>query len=509
MSNPIDLNQIRALVHANQRSGNTDPQAPKATIVVDRDARIRTGDTVRPDEQGQVSKIQQDTFHLPVPASFSGAVLAVAEAFRADVTSCDRRVWNNVPLLAADFEMPGGLNLLILGTDHFPGVPPLAFVTEKGETMQIQLHWDLGENPEDRLVHALRKYFIGSGPFRSVYGPNTGVAVTEDAGTAAAAGWQKFYSSAPLAAADPESALHARSGGLLSRELSSKHVLISGLGSGGSYIAEQLVRAGVGELTLIDPDIVEPANLSRTSYTWEDVGMHKTRALARHLRRIRPDLRLQLHTGSLGSMGAEGLLQRARECDLLLALTDDPAAQSLLNQAAYLATTPAVFAGLYAGAKGGEVILCLPGRTPCYRCATGGTRDLIGGRGEGTRSIDYGTGKLAAETALAADIHHLDSATVKLSLSLLVRNLPDASLSRFAEDALRHGFTYLCLSMAPDYWFFPQVFGETAGQYAYQGIWMTPEHDPECPVCGDPSHRATHLHAAPSRIDPHQFTDLP
>jgi hypothetical protein len=63
MSNSIDLNHIRSLVHANQREGNTDPAAPKATIVVDRDARIRTGDTVRPGEGSQVSKIQQDTFH--------------------------------------------------------------------------------------------------------------------------------------------------------------------------------------------------------------------------------------------------------------------------------------------------------------------------------------------------------------------------------------------------------------------------------------------------------------
>lgn len=75
MPQPIDLNRIRALVHANQRTGNTDPRAPKSTIVVDRDARIRTGDTVRPDERGQVSKIQQDTFH----AGWEEAELKIAK----------------------------------------------------------------------------------------------------------------------------------------------------------------------------------------------------------------------------------------------------------------------------------------------------------------------------------------------------------------------------------------------------------------------------------------------
>ena len=509
MSHSIDLNHIRSLVHANQREGNTDPTAAKATIVVDRDARIRSGDDLRPGEQKQVSRVQQDTFHGTIPQSFSESVRHAAASLGGEVTACERRVWNDAMLLAADLGLPGALSLLILATDHFPSIPPLVFVTEGDETCQLQIEWDLGVETETRLCSALQQHFHGSGPFRSVFGPSLAVALTDQKEAADAAGWKRFYSGAPLAAVDPESALHARSGGLLSRELSRKHAFIAGLGSGGSYIAEQLVRAGVGELTLLDPDTVDPANLSRTTYAWEDVGQPKTQALARHLRRIRPDLRLHLHTGTLGSFGAEELLQRASECDLLLALTDDPSAQALLNQAAYLASTPAVFAGLYAGAKGGEIILCLPGRTPCYRCATGGIRDLPAVNGGGTRDLDYGTGRLAAETALAADIHHLDSATVKLSLSLMVHDLPDASLSRFAEDALHHKFSYLCLSMSPDYWIFPGIFKETPGQYAYQGIWLTPEHDPKCPVCGDVANRVTHLQAAPATIDITQFNDLP
>ncbi len=62
--------------------------------------------------------------------------------------------------------------------------------------------------------------------------------------------------------------------------------------------------------------------------------------------------------------------------------------------------------------------------------------------------------------------------------------------------------------MSPDYWIFPGIFKETPGQYAYQGIWLTPEHDPECPVCGDAAHRVSHFQAAPSVIDPNQFNEL-
>lgn len=63
MSHKIDLNRLRDIVHSNQAVGNTDPRSPRETIVVDRNASIRTGDSLHPGEAGHVSKIQQDTFH--------------------------------------------------------------------------------------------------------------------------------------------------------------------------------------------------------------------------------------------------------------------------------------------------------------------------------------------------------------------------------------------------------------------------------------------------------------
>jgi tRNA A37 threonylcarbamoyladenosine dehydratase len=45
--------------------------------------------------------------------------------------------------------------------------------------------------------------------------------------------------------------------------LADAHVLIVGVGGVGSAATEQLVRAGVGRLTLIDADIVQPSNLNR------------------------------------------------------------------------------------------------------------------------------------------------------------------------------------------------------------------------------------------------------
>ena len=83
-------------------------------------------------------------------------------------------------------------------------------------------------------------------------------------------------------------ALLSRGQGLLSGSLRGRTVLVAGLGSVGSYVAEQLARSGVGALSLLDPERVEAANLSRTAYVAEDVGRMKTEALARRLLAIVP-----------------------------------------------------------------------------------------------------------------------------------------------------------------------------------------------------------------------------
>lgn len=45
--------------------------------------------------------------------------------------------------------------------------------------------------------------------------------------------------------------------------LNGKHVLIVGIGGVGGYAAEQLCRAGIGELTLVDGDKVHTSNRNR------------------------------------------------------------------------------------------------------------------------------------------------------------------------------------------------------------------------------------------------------
>ncbi len=74
------------------------------------------------------------------------------------------------------------------------------------------------------------------------------------------------------------------------QRLKNAHVAVFGLGGVGSYSAEALARAGVGELTLIDDDTVSLSNINRQLYALHStVGMLKTDAAAARVEDINPD----------------------------------------------------------------------------------------------------------------------------------------------------------------------------------------------------------------------------
>lgn len=66
-------------------------------------------------------------------------------------------------------------------------------------------------------------------------------------------------------------------------QFSKSHVLCIGAGGIISQIALTLVRKGIGKITLLDDDVVEPSNLNRQRFYMKDVGENKAIALARNL----------------------------------------------------------------------------------------------------------------------------------------------------------------------------------------------------------------------------------
>jgi len=139
--------------------------------------------------------------------------------------------------------------------------------------------------------------------------------------------------------------------------LAALHISIVGCGSLGSALADMLVRAGVGRLTLIDPQTLAIENIGRHVLTRRHLGRAKVHALAEYLCEINADLEVDPRQESFSD--AEGLL---------ITCTDSRRCESMVNAVSLRRQVPAVFVGAYGAVRAGEIQFCVPGETPCREC---------------------------------------------------------------------------------------------------------------------------------------------
>ena len=101
------------------------------------------------------------------------------------------------------------------------------------------------------------------------------------------------------------------------RRLSAAHVLVVGVGGVGAYAAEMLCRAGVGEMTIVDADTVQPSNINRQlPATHSTIGRPKVEVLAERFRDINPDIRLHALPMYLKEEEVASLLDGTLNCQL-------------------------------------------------------------------------------------------------------------------------------------------------------------------------------------------------
>lgn len=95
--------------------------------------------------------------------------------------------------------------------------------------------------------------------------------------------------------------------------LAEAHVLVVGLGGVGGIATEMLARAGVGRLTIVDADIVQPSNINRQIVALHSsLGRSKASVLAERLRDINPEIELEVVGDFLKDDNMVELLDRHR-----------------------------------------------------------------------------------------------------------------------------------------------------------------------------------------------------
>ena len=78
--------------------------------------------------------------------------------------------------------------------------------------------------------------------------------------------------------------------------LQNSHVAVFGLGGVGSYAAEGIARAGVGRMTILDFDRVNPTNINRQNIAFSDtVGRDKVEVMRERIAQINPECVVKGH----------------------------------------------------------------------------------------------------------------------------------------------------------------------------------------------------------------------
>jgi len=152
------------------------------------------------------------------------------------------------------------------------------------------------------------------------------------------------------------------------------HAVIVGMGGLGAPAAQFLAAAGVGRLTLCDPDTVDLTNLQRQIlYAGGDVGEPKVDAARRRLAAVNPEVVVATVRARVGA-NELGVLTAA--ADVVLDCTDNFATRHAINRACVAARKPLVSGAALRFDGQLAVFDTRDPASPCYHCLFGEGEDL-------------------------------------------------------------------------------------------------------------------------------------
>lgn len=212
--------------------------------------------------------------------------------------------------------------------------------------------------------------------------------------------------------------------------LKEKLVSIIGLGSGGSLSAIELAKCGVGRFYLADYDRLEIQNVARHACGIRDIGRYKTVAVKDAILNINPEAEVNCFNVDI-TKDISILKKIIGEADILLPCIDTERSKYQINQFCMKlwneerVSIPAIYAGVYERAFGGDVMRVIPGETPCYDCVIGSVQQATFSDSKPKGPVPYSdlesSEGFKAEPGLGLDLHFIALIQAKLSLLTLLR----------------------------------------------------------------------------------------
>jgi molybdopterin/thiamine biosynthesis adenylyltransferase len=147
--------------------------------------------------------------------------------------------------------------------------------------------------------------------------------------------------------------------------LAAARILVVGAGALGNEVLKNLALLGIGTVYVIDLDMVEPSNLSRSVlFRVEDGGHAKAEVAARRAREINPEVVLIPMRGDVITDVGLGLFA---DVDVVIGCLDNREARLWVNRQCWKTGTPWVDAGIQE--IQGVVKVFVPPDSACYECA--------------------------------------------------------------------------------------------------------------------------------------------
>ena len=225
--------------------------------------------------------------------------------------------------------------------------------------------------------------------------------------------------------------LYKRNKGLIELDiLANKRVLIIGLGSGGSPIAVELAKAGVGQFALADFDRIELHNLSRHICSLNDLGRLKTDAVADVIKGKNPYARIDKLPIDV-SKNLDVLEEEIVKADIILCCTDNNSSRFHTSELLEKHKKIGLFGRAITRAEGGDVFIYRPGQA-CYFCLLGSdwydqSDEEITNEASARRAghipayVSAEDAEAFVQVGLGADIEPINNMMVKLALVELSR----------------------------------------------------------------------------------------
>lgn len=279
--------------------------------------------------------------------------------------------------------------------------------------------------------------------------------------------------------------------------LREKCVLVLGVGSGGSFVVRELVRAGVGRFLLIDHDRLDESNVSRHELGLSDVGRLKVNAMRDYIHDRNPSAIVDCHSFRLDGTTQQEFLDLcgAADPDVLICGTDNRESRLLMNRAGLMCDLVALYGGVRRRAYAGQVLRVIPHLTPCYQCFVQGLPDVvtdveISSESDAER-IAYTDRPVEPEPGLASDIAPVALFIAKLALVELMTGHESPAFDSLREDLVAPWFFWLNRrEPGTEFEHWPPLGDGQTGVAALRWLGQYLERNEECPACGTPQRAA-------------------